>query len=48
LQKKLSGQNARFRTFIKPHKSDDIFDIKVLVVKEDKDQILGWRVYESR
>ena len=48
LQKKLSGQNARFRTFIKPNKSDNVFDIKVLVVKEDKEQILGWRVYESR
>lgn len=48
LQKQLTGRNARFRTFIQPRKSAGFFDVKVLVVKEEKDQILGWRVYESR
>lgn len=48
LEKKLGGSNARFRTFIKPGKKDTVHDIKVLVVKENDEQILGWRVYESR
>jgi hypothetical protein len=49
LQKKVTGENARYRTFIKPVKSPDaVTTIKVLVVKEDNDQVLGWRVYESR
>ena len=48
LQKKLAGTNARFRTFIKPGNAVDVFNIKVLVVKEDNQQVLGWRVYESR
>lgn len=46
--KKLTGKDTRFRTFIKPGKNKFLSDIKVLVVKENKDQILGWRIYESR
>lgn len=48
LQKKLTGENARFRTFIKPLKKNNIHLTKVLVVKEDNTQVLGWKVYESR
>ncbi len=48
LQKKVTGENARYRTFIKPNDSDEVVNIKVLVVKEDQEQVLGWRVYESR
>ena len=46
--KKLTGQDTRFRTFIKSGKNKFLSDIKVLVVKENKEQILGWRIYESR
>lgn len=46
--KKLTGEDTRFRTFIKPGKNKFLSDIKVLVIKENKDQILGWRIYESR
>ena len=48
LQKKMAGETARFRTFIKPDSRDGLYHHQVLVVKEDKEQILGWRVYESR
>ena len=48
MQKKLAGQNSRFRTFIKGDGASNFHQIKVLVVKEDKDQVLGYRVYESR
>ena len=48
LQKKLTGENARFRTFIKPSATEAVVNIKVLVVKEDQEQVLGWRLYESR
>jgi hypothetical protein len=48
-QKKLTGEDARYRTFIKPGTDKQAANnIKVLVVKEDKEQVLGWRVYESR
>jgi hypothetical protein len=47
-QKMITGENARYRTFIKEGVPDDIINIKVLVVKEDAEQVLGWRVYESR
>lgn len=46
--KKLIGEDTRFRTFIKPGENKFLSDIKVLVVKENKDQILGWRIYESK
>lgn len=47
-QKKLTGENARYRTFIKPNQNKNLVNIKVLVVKEDQEQVLGWRIYESR
>jgi hypothetical protein len=48
-QKKITGETARYRAYIKPGTSEDnIKSIKVLVVKEDNDQLLGWRTYESR
>jgi hypothetical protein len=48
-QKKVTGETARYRAYIKPETSEDNFkSIKVLVVKEDNDQLLGWRTYESR
>ncbi|MES2645263.1 MAG: C25 family cysteine peptidase [Bacteroidota bacterium] len=47
-QKMVTGENARYRTFIKEGQTEDIINIKVLVVKEDAEQVLGWRVYESR
>lgn len=46
--KKLAGEDTRFRTFIRSGKKNSLTDIKVLVVKENKEQILGWRIYESR
>src|SRR5690606_32925349 len=48
MQKKLAGQDSRFRTFIKRDDKVHLHNIKVLVIKEDKEQILGYRVYESR
>lgn len=48
LQKKLTGENTQFRTFIKMGKNKNVHNNRVLVIKEDKDQVLGWRVYESR
>lgn len=48
IAKKLMGSNASFRTFIKPGKKGATIDIEVLVVKENNDQVLGWRVYVSR
>ena len=48
-QKKVTGETARYRAYIKPDGAqDNIKTIKVLVVKEDNDQLLGWRMYESR
>jgi hypothetical protein len=47
LQKKLMGQDARYRAFIK-RKEGTPFETKVLVVKEGKDKLLGWRLYERR
>ena len=48
LQKKLTGQDAKYRAYIKNGDDEKRFDLQVLVVKEDKDQVLGWRVYERR
>ena len=48
MQKAISGGTARFRTFTKPNKNQHLFDIKVLVIKENDEQVLGYRVYESR
>ena len=48
MQKAISGGTARFRTFTKPNAHQHLFDIKVLVIKENDEQVLGYRVYESR
>ena len=48
LQKKITDEKVVFRTFIKEKKKQDYQRFRVLVVKENKDQVLGWRVYESR
>ncbi len=50
-QKLVTGENARYRAFIKSgvdNQETNIQKISVLVVKEDNEQLLGWRTYESR
>jgi hypothetical protein len=47
LQKKFGGNDVKFHTYMQnPMKK--IKNIRILVVKENSDQILGWKVYESR
>jgi hypothetical protein len=47
--KKSLGGSVRFRTFQKAKKKKDgVHRIEALVVKEDSDQLLGWKVYVSR
>jgi hypothetical protein len=47
MQKAMLGENVAFRTYTK--KVDKPYGYyKILVVKEDKNQMLGWRVYEMR
>jgi len=48
MQKSMIKKNTRFRTFIQQPESRKFINIRVLVVKEDSEQILGYRVYESR
>lgn len=49
MEKMLMGEKARYRTFVKqgPGKQQ-ICDLRVLVVKENEDQLLGWRMYVSK
>ncbi|HRO48298.1 C25 family cysteine peptidase [Agriterribacter sp.] len=50
-EKKLAPRTARFRTFVKAIStpgSVGFNNIKVLVVKESSEQLLGWRIYERR
>ncbi|HRQ51842.1 MAG TPA: hypothetical protein PLR74_14945, partial [Agriterribacter sp.] len=50
-EKKLAPRTARFRTFVKAVStpgSVGFNNIKVLVVKESSEQLLGWRIYERR
>lgn len=50
-EKKLAPRTARFRTFVREISTPGAVgfnNIKVLVVKESRDQLLGWRVYERR
>ncbi|HRP32961.1 MAG TPA: hypothetical protein PKV73_13775 [Agriterribacter sp.] len=50
-EKKLGPRTARFRTFVKSGSTRgaaSFNNIKVLVVKESDEQILGWRIYERR
>lgn len=52
--KRLSGDNIKFHAFVKEkihidrETNAEIKNHKVLVIKENNDQILGWRVYESK
>jgi len=48
MAKTMMGEHARFRTFVKEKKQEPICDIEVLVVKENRDQLLGWRMYVSK
>jgi hypothetical protein len=48
LQKSLGGGAASFRAFIKKGKTTNAFDVSVLVIMENKTQVLGYRVYERR
>ena len=48
MEKMLMGEHARFRTFVKGGSHKQICDLKVLVVKENKEQLLGWRMYVSK
>lgn len=47
LQKKFGGKDVRFHTYVQ-NPMDRLKKIRVLVVKENAAQILGWRVYESK
>ena len=47
IEKKITDSHILFRTYIKKKKNNRN-DFQVLVVKENKDQILGWRMYESK
>lgn len=48
VEKKLGGQNVKFHAYIQDKKEANIYKMRVLIVKENASQILGWRVYESR
>ena len=49
MEKKMMGEDARYRTFIKSGSANSkVCDIKVLVVKENKEKLLGWRLYVSK
>lgn len=48
LEKKMMGEDALYRTYIKPGPETKVCDIKVLVVKENKEQLLGWKMYASK
>lgn len=48
MQKKMGGQNVKFHAYIQDASKNNIHKIRVLMVKENAAQILGWRVYESR
>lgn len=47
LQKKFGGKDVKFHTYIQNPK-ERLKKIRILVVKENASQILGWKVYESR
>jgi hypothetical protein len=48
LQKKFGGTKVKFHTYIQTLKEKQLNKIRVLVVKENSAEILGWRVYESK
>jgi len=47
LQKKFGGTKVKFHTYIQ-NPMEKLKKIRVLVVKENSAQILGWKVYESK
>ena len=47
LQKRFGGKKIKFHTYIQ-NPMEKIKKIRVLVVKENSAQILGWKVYESK
>jgi hypothetical protein len=47
MQKRFGGKDVKFHTYIQ-NPMEKIKKIRVLVVKENSAQILGWKVYESR
>ncbi len=47
LQKKFGGKDVKFHTYIQ-NPMERLKKIRVLVVKENTAQILGWKVYESK
>jgi hypothetical protein len=48
-QKAFQGDAPRFRTYQARQRSNrTLVDIKVLVIKENDNEVLGWRVYTSR
>lgn len=48
LQKKFGGTKVKFHTYIQNPMGKKLKNIRVLVVKENSAEILGWRVYESK
>ena len=47
LQKKFGGKDVRFHTYIQ-NPMERLKRIRILVVKENAAEILGWKVYESK
>jgi hypothetical protein len=47
LQKKFGGKSVKFHTYVQ-NPMERLKSIRVLVVKENEAQILGWKVYESK
>lgn len=48
LESKSMGGSIRFRTFTQKSKAERWNDWKVLVVKENDEQLLGWRIYHRK
>ena len=49
MQKKMGGNDVKFRTFVQNwHTKSEASRYKVLVIKENPSEILGWRTYYSR
>jgi hypothetical protein len=49
MEKTMMGEKALYRTFVKEGKRNTpVCNLKVLVVKENKEQLLGWRMYVSK
>jgi hypothetical protein len=49
MKKAIPGGKTRFRTYQKAgRRHDGVRNIQALVVKENDEQVLGWKVYVSR